>query len=155
MAQLFPGAGHTPLKPHYSFFFSFCLRSLFISLLAIPMYFKMIPCWFSPGSNSTKVTWNKEMKLRQQNLTQSWKQVLSGEGIGNALARRIPSSTPASHGLCICAPALCFHLTTRLHLPQGVNTLSQHKGQTSVRSFCTYTSDLPKCWLWDSLSLEL
>ena len=41
---------------HYSFFFSLCLRSLFLSLLAIPMYFKMIPCWFSPGSKSKKVT---------------------------------------------------------------------------------------------------
>lgn len=67
-----PGPGHTPRQPHYSFFFSFCLRSLFISLLAIPMYFRMIPCWFSPGSNSTNVTRNekkKKMKLRRQYLT--------------------------------------------------------------------------------------
>lgn len=46
----------------YSFFFSFCFRSLFISLLAIPMYFEMIPCWFSPGSKSKKVTLKKKEK---------------------------------------------------------------------------------------------
>jgi hypothetical protein len=26
------------------------------------MYFRMIPCWFSPGSNSTNVTRNEKKK---------------------------------------------------------------------------------------------
>lgn len=40
----------------YSFFFSFCLSSLLISLLAMDAYLVMTPCWFRPGSSSRKLT---------------------------------------------------------------------------------------------------
>lgn len=40
----------------YSFFFSFCFSSLLISLFAMPAYLLMMPCWFSPGSRSRKLT---------------------------------------------------------------------------------------------------
>lgn len=40
----------------YSFFFSFCLSSLLISLLAMDAYLEMTPCWFRPGSSSRKLT---------------------------------------------------------------------------------------------------
>lgn len=40
----------------YSFFFSFCLSSLLISLLAMDAYLVITPCWFRPGSSSRKLT---------------------------------------------------------------------------------------------------
>lgn len=40
----------------YSFFFSFCLSSLLISLLAMDVYFEMMPYWFMPGKSSRKLT---------------------------------------------------------------------------------------------------
>lgn len=45
-----------PHLPVYSFFFSFCLSSLLISLLAMDAYFVRTPCWFMPGSSSRKLT---------------------------------------------------------------------------------------------------
>lgn len=44
---------------NYSFFFSFCLSSLLISLLAMEVYFVMMPCWFKPGKSSRKLTVGK------------------------------------------------------------------------------------------------
>lgn len=47
---------HHVIVSSYSFFFSFCLSSLLISLLAIDVYFVMTPCWLRPGSSSRKFT---------------------------------------------------------------------------------------------------
>lgn len=44
----------------YSFFFSFCLSSLLISLLAMDVYFEMMPYWFMPGKSSRKLTVGEE-----------------------------------------------------------------------------------------------
>lgn len=46
----------------YSFFFSFCLSSLLISLLAMPAYLVMMPCWFRPGSSNKKLTGEKKTR---------------------------------------------------------------------------------------------
>lgn len=40
----------------YSFFFSFCLRSLLISLFTMPAYLVMMPCWLRPGRSKRKLT---------------------------------------------------------------------------------------------------
>lgn len=40
----------------HSFFFSFCLRSFWISFLTIPTYLVRIPCWFKPGSKRRTLT---------------------------------------------------------------------------------------------------
>lgn len=51
--------------PVYSFFFSFCLSSLLISLLAMDVYFVMMPCWFIPGKSSRKLTAERGRALRR------------------------------------------------------------------------------------------
>lgn len=53
--QTWPAHLFLLLFPH-SFFFSFCLSSLLISLLAMAVYLLMMPCWFRPGSSSRKLT---------------------------------------------------------------------------------------------------
>lgn len=57
--QRFPSSQRTLI---YSFFFSFCFISLLISLLAMPAYFVMMPCWFRPGSSSRKLTATRRTK---------------------------------------------------------------------------------------------
>lgn len=50
----------------HSFFFSFCLSSLLISLLTMPAYLVTMPCWFRPGSSRRKFTVNTHTQIYEQ-----------------------------------------------------------------------------------------
>lgn len=52
-------------RPFHSFFFSFCLTSLFSSLLAMLTHLVMIPCWLRPGRSRMKLTGGEKRKARK------------------------------------------------------------------------------------------
>lgn len=70
----------------YSFFFSFRFSSLLISLLAMDVYFVMMPYWFRPGRSSRKLTVGRERKAPIRNRRTSYQTAASSS---NATAQII------------------------------------------------------------------